>query len=143
MSIQAAVVALKTADTPMVAMFGARFYENWIPQNMLAGATYYPLAKYQVISRTNDVAFTPVIVNYKTRIQIDIYVKSVRSGGLITADAARNVVFAAFFGKSGTYGGETIKAVLLDSEDVDLYMADTNAEADHVRMDFMIQFGGA
>src|SRR5437868_3700524 len=99
MSYKTALVALKTANMALNTLVGVRFYANWLPQNVAM-----PCVKFQKISAVTDDAMGPAIVNNKLRIQMDGYVKAVRSGGTITIDTLRDALIGTFYGYSGTIG---------------------------------------
>ena len=135
MSLQAAIVSIAAANAPLTALIGTRIYEYGLPQSKTV-----PAMTFQVISQTNYKAMTPVIVDYHSRVQIDGWVQSARSGGSTTKQALRDAIFNAYFGYSGSIGGISIKAFLLEDERPNIEGLDTDKEMDRINMDFMVDF---
>lgn len=135
MSLQAALKAIASANVPLTALIGTRFYEFGLTQ-----AKDMPAVTFQIISQTNATAMGPHIVNYHPRVQFDGYVQSERSGGLIAKKTLRDAIFNAFFGYMGTIGGQTIKSFLLEDERPNIEGLDTSSELERVNMDFRVDF---
>jgi len=129
-SIQTALVAIKTANSTLNTLISTRFHPDALPQ----GVTL-PAVSFQVISRPNYNAMGPTLVDYHARVQMDGYASS-----SINRTTLRSAMVGAFYGFSGSAGGETIKAILIDNEGEDIEMLDTNTQAYRIRIDFTIDF---
>lgn len=130
MSIQTALVAIKTANVTLNTLIGTRFYTDVAPQG-----TALPFVRFQVISRPNSAAMTPVIVNYHPRVQMDGYAAS---SALRTT--LRTALVGAFYGYRGSIGGEVVKSILIDNEMETNEMLDTSTEAYRIMIDFVVDF---
>lgn len=128
MSIQTALVAIKTANSTLNTLIGSRFHPDALPQGITL-----PAVRFQVISRPNMKAMNPTIVNYHARVQMDGYEAS---SSLRTT--LRNALKGCFFGYSGAIGGETVKSILLEDEREDIEMLDTQTQAYRVSLDFIV-----
>lgn len=136
MSIQTALVAIKTANVALNALIGTGFHPDVLPQwkpTEQAITAYLPKLRFQVISRPNFNAMGPGIVDYRARVQMDGYATT---SALRTT--LRSAIKGAFYGYSGTVGGETIKAILLDNEFEGVELLDTNTQAYRITMDFIV-----
>ena len=134
MSLQTALVAIKSANATLNNLIGTRSHPNVLPQ----GVTL-PAVRFQEISRVfPDYAFAgrPQLANI--RVQID---------GYAATSALRTTLRTALFGcflpatrLSGSYGGETLLDLrVIDGHD-DVEMLDTTTEAYRVRMDLICDF---
>ena len=126
--VAAAVVAIKTANTALNTLIGTRFYPDAMPQ----GVTL-PAVRYQVISLVTDDAMTPTIVNRKNRVQMDCYAST-----SVLRAALRAAVETAFYGYSGSIGGETVKSILIDNEREGIELLDSNTQAYRASIDFKV-----
>lgn len=128
MSVQTALVAIKTANSTLNTLVSTRFHPDKMPQKVV-----FPAVCFQVISRPNTNAFGPAIANYRPRVQMDGYTTT---SALRTA--LRTALVNAFYGYSGTIGGETIKSILIDNERETVEMFDTETEAYRISIDFRV-----
>ncbi len=128
MSIQTALVAIKTANPTLNTLVGTRFSPDVMPQ----GVTL-PAVTFQVISRPNSNSMGPNIVNYRPRVQMDGYASS---SALRTT--LRSAMVGAFYGYSGVIGGETIKSILIDNETEMVEQLDTQTQAYRISIDWII-----
>ena len=128
MSVATALVAIKTANATLNALVGTRFNPDVLPQGVAL-----PAVRFQQISKPNSNAMGPRIVNYHPRVQMDGYAASP-----VLRSALRLAMVNAFYGYSGTIGGETIKSILIDNERDDVEMLDTNTQAFRVGIDFIV-----
>lgn len=129
MSIQTALVAAKTANATLQALIGTRFHPDVLPQ----GVTL-PAVCFQVISRPNSNAFTPVIVDYHPRVQMDGYAAT---SALRTT--LRSALVGCFYGYvNASIGGENIKSILIDNERESVEMLGTSTEAFRISIDFRV-----
>lgn len=129
MSIQTALVAIKTANSTLNTLIGTKFNPDVTPQG-----TGLPFVSFQVISRPNSSAMGPAIVNYHPRVQIDGYAAT---SALRTA--LRSALVGCFYGYSNSsIGGENIKSILIDNERESDEMLDTSTEAYRISIDFIV-----
>jgi hypothetical protein len=135
-SLQTALVAIKTANSALNTLVGTRFHPDGLPQNIAM-----PAVCFREISRIRQEGMGYVVANRRPRVQMDGYVKSTRSGGTTSVETMRDALIAAFYGYSGTIGGETIKAIRIDNEirnPAGFEMVDQNTEADRIMIDFIV-----
>ncbi len=128
MSLQTAMVAIKTANTALNALIGTRFSPDTFTQEVTL-----PAVTFQIISRVPDHAMTPVMVNHHMRVQMDGYAAT-----SVLRTALRTAIVSAFYGYSGSIGGEAIKSILIDSERESVEMLDTVAQAYRISIDFIV-----
>lgn len=128
MSIQAALVAIKSANATLNTLVGTRFNPDVLPQG-----TTLPAVTFQVISRPNANAMGPLIVNSHPRVQMDGYAAS---SALRTT--LRSALVGAFYGYSGSIGGETVKSMVIDNELEGVEMLDTQTQAYRITIDWMM-----
>jgi hypothetical protein len=128
MSMQTAMVAIKTANAGLNALIATRFHPDMLPQEVVL-----PAIMFQLISRIPDHAMTPVMVNHHMRVQMDGYAST-------SADRTtlRSAMVSAFYGYSGSIGGESVKSILIDSERESIEQLDTEAECYRISIDFMV-----
>lgn len=135
MSVQTALVAIKTADATLNSLIGTRFHPDALPQTIVL-----PAIRFQVISRPRSYTFCQVAPLQHVRVQFDCYVKSARTGGPsggreTLADAVRSCFIRA---TPTTAGGEVVQGMLIDNESEDIETLGTSIEADHVRIDVIV-----
>lgn len=128
MSLENALVAIKSANSTLNALIGTRFYPDVCPQQFAM-----PAVRFQEISYVPSDAMTPVIVNNHYRVQMDGYAAT-----SILRAALRDALVSAFYGYSGSIGGETVKAILIDSERKFVEDLDTEAQSYVVSVDFKV-----
>ena len=132
MSVQTALVAIKTADSTLNTLIGTRFYPDVLPQTKA-----FPAVRFQIISRTRGYTFGLVAQLNRPRVQMDGYAAS-----SIDRTTLASAMRGAFMGyrNSSAIGGETIQGIRLDDEEESIEMLDTGTEAYRVRMDFICDF---
>ncbi len=107
---------------------GDRFFTDKMPQNVLL-----PAVRFQVISSVKENVFTPLIANHRNRVQMDGY-----EATATLRSALRTAIVNAFYGYSGTIGGETVKSILIDNEMEGEELLETNAQVFRTTIDFMV-----
>jgi len=132
MSLHAALVAIKTADSTLNTLISTRFHPDVLPQEVTL-----PAVRYQVISRSRpDYAFQgrPHLSN--PRVQLD---------GYAATSALRTTLRSALIGAflpttrvAGSYGGETILDIRIDNEREGLEMLDTGTQSFRISMDLIV-----
>jgi hypothetical protein len=128
MSIGTALTAIKSANSALNTLIGVRFYPDAFPQEF-----DLPAVCYQVVSTLPSLAMTPVMVNNRYRVQLDGYAATP-----VLRSSLRNAMLNAFFGFSGTIGGEAVRSILIDTERMSVEQLNTEAEAYRVSMDFFV-----
>lgn len=132
MSIQTALVAIKTANSTLNTLIGTRFHPDKLPQKVTL-----PCVRFQVISRPRpDYTFQgrPSLSN--PRVQLDGYAAS--SVDRTTLRSALIGCFLPTTRVNGSYGGETIFDIRIDNEQEGEEMLNTNTEAFRISMDLII-----
>lgn len=134
MSLQTALVAIKSANSALSTLIGTRFHPNKLEQGEIL-----PAVRFQEISRTfPDYAFSgrPQLANI--RVQLD---------GYAMTQAQRTTLRTALIGcflpttrVSGSYGSETVLDIRIIDGDDGLEMLGTKTEAYRCRMDLMCDF---
>ena len=130
MSLQAALVAIKTANSTLNTLVDTRFYPDKLPQKLTL-----PAVRFQEISSVQSDAMMPSVVNRRARVQMDGYAET-----SVLRSALRAAMLGAFYGYSGSIAGQTIKSILLDNEQSDVENLNTERESYRVSMDFMVDF---
>jgi hypothetical protein len=132
MSIQTALVAIKTADSTLNTLIGAKLRPDAFERSDTV-----PMVKFQVISRPRpDYAFAgrPHLSN--VRVQLDGYAATAALRA-----ALRTALIGAFLPTTrvnGSYGGETILDIRIVNEREGIEMLDTSIEAYHISMDLIV-----
>jgi hypothetical protein len=131
MSVQTAMVAIKTANSTLNTLIGTRFHPDALPQNVTL-----PAVTFQVISRTREHAFQgrPHLSN--TRVQVD---------GYAATSAARTTLRSALIGAflpttrvNGSWGGETLFDIRIENEIEGIEQMDTQTQAYRITMDLIV-----
>ncbi len=132
MSIQTALVAIKTADSTLNTLIATRFHPDVLPQNVTL-----PALTFQVISRIRpDYAFQgrPELSNI--RVQLD---------GYAATSVLRTTLRAALIGcflpttrVAGSYGGETILDIRIVNEREGLEQLDLETQAYRISFDLIV-----
>ena len=130
MSLSSALVAIKSANSALNTLIGDRFNPNIRPQESAS-----PSVRYTVISKTNANAMSPVIVNYRARVQMDCYAST-----SVNRSSLRSAVVTAFYGYAGVIGGETIRSILIDHELEGVESVGQVAEIFVSTIDFIVDF---
>jgi len=135
MSLQTALVAMKTANSTLNTLVGTRFHPDALPQ-----AVTLPAIRFQEISKVPAYTYGLASPLWRIGVQMDGYVQSARSGGTAGARATLETAIRGCFTQSSslTIGGETLQGVYVDSEAEDIEMLDANSEADHVRTTLVV-----
>lgn len=134
MSLQTALVAIKTANTTLNTLIGTRFHPDKLPQEVVM-----PCVRFEEISR-NELDWTfarrPQLV--RIRVQLDGYAES--SALRTTLRAAVMGCFLPATRISGTYGGETVLDIRTEGGLSEVEMLDTETEAYRFTRDLIIEF---
>jgi hypothetical protein len=132
MSVQTAMVAVKSANATLQALVGTRFHPDEAEQN-----TALPNVVFQEIVTTWTYAFGGISQMTHCHIQID---------GYATTSANRTILSEAIMGAfdrtQGTFGGETVQDIKLLARRKTKEMTNTNTAAYRVTFDFMVDFSG-
>lgn len=131
MSVQTALVAIKTANSTLNTLISTRFNPDVLPQNVTL-----PAVTFQVISRTREHAFQgrPHLSN--VRVQLDGYAAT---SALRTT--LRSALIAAFLPTtrvSGSWGGETLFDIRFENEIEGTDMLDTQTQAYRITIDLIV-----
>lgn len=134
MSFQAAMVALKTANSALNTMIGTRFTPNVFPQEVER-----PAARFRKVSKVDrDYAFAGRPSLTTIRVQIDtIAATSIERTEL--REAFMNC-FVPTTRVNGSYGGETILDIRSDFALDDVDHLDNDNEAYRDTLDFICDF---
>lgn len=129
MSIQTALVAVKSANSVLNTLISTRFHPDVLPQ----GVTL-PAVRFQVISRPKVYTFGVIPNISHPRIQMD---------GYAATDALRTTLATALRGAFDTYsstsvGGHAIQGMLILNEWEGVELLNTSTEAYRVSMDFVL-----
>lgn len=138
MSLQTALVAVKTANSTLNTLVGTRFHPDKLPQKTQGQtwAQYLPIVRFQVISRTRSYPFGRRASLSHARVQLD---------GYAATEAARTTLRAALISAflpttrvSGSYGGETLQDIRFDNEREGVDMLDTDTAAYRISIDTIV-----
>lgn len=129
MSVQSALVAIKTADATLNTLVGTRFHPDTLPQGVSL-----PCVTFQVVSRTRDYVFGSTLPTLAdVRVQIDGYAAS-----SIDRSTLASALRGAFQRYSGTIGGETISDIRVVTEMEMIEQLDTETEAYRIMLDCVV-----
>lgn len=134
MSLQTAMVALKTANSALNTLIGTRFYPNVFPQEV-----EMPAARFQKISKVErDYAFAGRPSLTTIRLQIDTIAAT-----SIERTTLREAFINCFIPTTrvaGSYGGETILDIRSEFAFDDVDSLDKENEGYRDTMDFICDF---
>ena len=129
MSIETALVAIKTADTTLNELVGTRFHPDGLPQHVA-----FPCVKFKVIARVPvDRTFNSRVQITEARVQVDGYAASAAG-----RSALRVAIWDCYELFRGPIGGEVIENIWISLERQGLEMQDTETAAYHIGIDLMV-----
>jgi hypothetical protein len=100
-----------------------------------------PAVCFREVSRTRQEGMGYVVAKPEAESPDGWLREITRSGGTTSVETMRDALIAAFYGYSGTIGGETITAIRIDNEmrnPAGFEMVDQNTEADRIMIDFIV-----
>lgn len=134
MSVQTALVAIKTAHNGLNTLVGTRFHpDKWEQGSAL------PAIVFQVVDRVErsyTFGVVPDILQY--RVQVDGYAATAALRTALTVQMR-----SAFNRTRGTYGGETIIDIRIEGERESVEMLDQQSQARRISMDLLIDIQGS
>jgi hypothetical protein len=131
MSLQTALVAIKTANATLNSLIGVRFYPDEFPE-----AIVFPAVKFWVVGRVpKDDTFNTNPTFTEARVQMDGVADS-----SVNRSALRSALLGCFLGHSSTQGGKRVQWIRLARESESKEMLNTNIAAYRITIDFMVPF---
>lgn len=133
MSVQTALVAIKTANTVLNDLVGKRFR----PDKLVQGGAF-PQCRFQVISRRrHDYTFAKRATLATVRVQLDGYAETDELRAALRI-ALINCFTPATRINNASYGGETILDIRIDGEYEGEEMLDTNRQCSRITLDLLV-----
>lgn len=138
MSLQAALVTIKTADSALNTLIGTRFHPDALPQDVTL-----PCVTFQVISRIDaDETFNSDPTFTLARVQMDGYAAT-----SVLRSALRTALLNCFLmteasGQNGTsmISGKRVQRIRKPRESESTEMLDTNTQAYRISIDFLVPY---
>lgn len=130
MSIQTALVAIKTANAALNALIGTRFHPDILPQGVVL-----PCVRFQVVTRPKVYTFGVVPQISHPRVQLDGYAATPALRTALATD-----IRGAFdmYSSSVAIGGHVIQGILILNEWEGVELVNTSIQAFRISMDLRV-----